>query len=89
MFRLLCLAALIVPATAIANEPQAPATTVTVATKPADDGDKQICKRVMTIGSNVPGKKVCVSKRDYEAAQRAARDQAAEMSSGGGHQSGN
>jgi hypothetical protein len=89
MLRLLCLAVLIAPASAIANEPPAPATTVTVA-KVADDGDKPVCRRVTTIGSNIPGKKVCVSRRDYEAAQRAARDQAEALNnSGGGHQSGN
>jgi hypothetical protein len=90
MLRLLCLAALIVPASAIANEPPAPATTVTVATKPVDDGEKKVCRRVTTIGSNIPGKKVCVTRSENEAAQRAARDQAAEMNnSNAGHQSGN
>ncbi|HMI40700.1 MAG TPA: hypothetical protein VK485_05665 [Sphingomicrobium sp.] len=89
MLRLLCVAALVVPAAAIANEPQAPVTTVTVATKSVDDGEKKVCRRVTTIGSNIPSKKVCVTRSEYEAAQRAARDEAEQMNSGGGHQSGN
>ena len=89
MLRLLCLAALIVPAAALAKEPQAPATAVTVAPKLADDSDKLVCRRIQVSGSNIPGKKVCTTRREAEAAQRAARDQAAELNSGGGHQSGN
>ena len=86
MFRLLCVAALLLPASAIAGETVAPAKST--ATKSADD-DK-ICKRAITIGSNVPGKKVCVSRREYEEAQRANRDEAKQLTgSGGGHQSGN
>ena len=89
MLRLLCLAALLVPASVIANEPSAPATTATVASKPALDPDKPVCKRVMTTGSNILGKKVCVSRRERDAKQRANRDEVARMTSGGGHQSGN
>lgn len=89
MFRLLCVAALLIPAPAIAGETTPPAKTAPAATKSADDGDKKICKRVTTIGSNIPGKKVCVSRSEYEATQRAARDEAEQMKSGGGHASGN
>ncbi len=85
MFRLLLAAALLVPAAAVAGETPAPAKSAPAA---ADDGGK-ICKRVTTIGSNIPGKKVCVSKREYEEAQRAARVEAEQMKSGGGHASGN
>ena len=88
MIRLLCAAALLVPAVAFAGETPAPAKTAPAASAAADDG--KVCKRVTTIGSNVPGKKVCVSKREYEEAQRAAREEAKQMtSSGGGHASGN
>jgi len=89
MFRLLYLAAFLVPASAIAGETPAPAKTAQATSKTADDADKKVCKRVTTIGSNIPGKKVCVSKAEYEEAQRAAREEAKQMTSGGGHQSGN
>ena len=42
---------------------------MTVATKPLDDGEKKVCRRVTTIGSNIPGKKVCVTRGEYEAAR--------------------
>jgi len=88
MIRLLCAAALLVPAAALAGETPAPAKTAPAASAPADEG--KVCKRVTTIGSNVPGKKVCVSKREYEEAQRAGREEAKQMTgSGGGHASGN
>ena len=87
MFRLLCVAALLVPASTVVGETTPPAKTA--ATKSADDGDKKICRRVMTIGSNVPGKKVCISRSEHEDTQRAAREEAKQMTSGGGHQSGN
>ena len=89
MFRLLCVAALIIPASAIASGTTPPAKPAPVATKSADDGEKKICRRITTIGSNIPGKKVCVSRIEYEATQRAARDEAEQMKSGGGHASGN
>jgi hypothetical protein len=89
MFRLLCVAALLVPVSATAGETTPPAKTAPAATKSADDGDKKICRRVTTIGSNVPGKKVCITRSEYEETQRAARDEAKQMTSGGGHQSGN
>lgn len=89
MFRLLCVAALMFPTTATAGETTTPAKTTPAATMSADDGDKKVCKRVTTIGSNIPGKKVCVSRSEYEATQRAARDEAEQMKSGGGHSSGN
>jgi hypothetical protein len=89
MIRLLCAAALLVPAAALAGETPVPAKTAPATSAAADDGGK-ICKRVTTIGSNVPGKKVCVSKREYEEAQRAGREEAKQLTgSGGGHASGN
>jgi hypothetical protein len=89
MFRLLCVAALLIPASAMAGETTPPAKTAPAATKSADDAEKKVCRRVTTIGSNIPGKKVCVSRAEIEDAQRAAREEAKQMSSGGGHSSGN
>ena len=89
MFRLLYVAALMIPASAIAGETTPPAKTAPAATKSADDADKKVCRRVTTIGSNIPGKKVCVSRAEFEEAARANREEAKQISSGGGHQSGN
>ena len=86
--RLILCAVLLATATAAQA---AGTTTPVVATPPAasaatGDGDKLICRRENTIGSNVRGKKICRSKRDLEAAQISGRIKAQEMSTptGGG-----
>ena len=55
----------------------------------AKDGDKLICRREMDTGSNIPGKKVCVRKRDLEAQQQANRENAKAMTEGSSFKSGN
>ena len=41
--------------------------------------EKMVCKRVTPIGSNIPGKKVCVTKKEHEAQTAAAREATREM----------
>ena len=73
------------PAATAADNAPAPAPKV-VAVK---DGDKLVCKREVTIGSNVPGKKVCKPKSQILAEQAAARDAAKDMTSPSGASSNN
>ena len=53
------------------------------------DGDKMICRRETTIGSNIPGKKVCKLKSQLLAEQAAARDAAKDMTNPAGASSNN
>ena len=43
------------------------------------DGDKLVCRRETTIGSNIPGKRVCKPRSQLLAEQAAAREAAKEM----------
>jgi len=65
--------------------PAAPATTASATpakTAAANDGDKLICRREMDTGSNIPGKKVCIRKRDLDAQLLANRENAKAMTEG-------
>ncbi len=74
-----------------AADPAAPAAPRPVATVSAipTDGDKMICRREPTIGSNARGKKICKRKSEIDAAQIAGRDSAKQLSTptGGGSSS--
>lgn len=69
--------------------PATPAAATPAKTAAANDGDKLICRREMDTGSNIPGKKMCVRKRDLEAQQQANRDNAKAMTEGSSFKSGN
>ena len=81
---LLALLAVGPAATAADNAPAPAPKAVTV-----KDGDKLVCKREVTIGSNVPGKKVCKPKSQLLAEQAAAREQARELTTASGSTSNN
>ena len=89
---ILVLALLAGASAAQAATPATPATTASATpakAAAAKDGDKLICRREMDTGSNIPGKKVCVRKRDLEAQQQANRENAKAMTEGSSFKSGN
>lgn len=44
----------------------------------ASTGEKQVCRRVEEMGSNLP-KRICLSKADWEAVDKATNDDARRM----------
>ena len=52
-------------------------------------GDKLICRREVDTGSNIPGKKICVRKRDLDAQLLANRENVKAMTEGSSFKSGN
>lgn len=88
MRRLICVALLAALASpAMAQEQKVK---VTVEAAPAPVKEKMICRREVPIGSNIPGKKVCVAKSLLDAQADAARQATREMqSSNPGAASGN
>ncbi len=64
-------------------------TAVAVVSAIPTDGEKMICRREPTIGSNARGKKICKRKSEIDAAQIAGRDSAKQLSTptGGGSSS--
>lgn len=77
MRRLICVALLAAPASpALAQEQKAK---ITMEAAPAVSKEKMICRREVPIGSNIPGKKVCVAKSQLDAQTEAARQTTREM----------
>ena len=72
-----------------ATAPATPAAAPTAKTATTAAGDKLICRREVDTGSNIPGKKICVRKRDLDAQLLANRDNVKAMTEGSSFKSGN